>query len=333
MLDFSSNVNPLGPPAGLIEHLAGLLPEMGVYPLPQARLLREALARFLSLQSSRILVGNGASELIHLLVLWRRPRRVIVPAPTFSEYERAARLAGAAVEYYSLYPGRETPPEEVAARLRPGDLLVFCNPNNPTGILYPRKHLELLAGAASRLGAEMLVDESFIFLCADEEQSLRHYESPALWVVASLTKLWCLPGLRLGFLLGEEKALSPLGRLGDPWRVNSLAQEAGLYCLEKEAYREASLALIKTQRSFLREGLQAGEAFTVYPGAANYLLVRARDSRFRVSSFQDCLAREGFLIRRADNFPRLDERYFRVAVRLPEENRALLEAVARCWPG
>ena len=325
MIDFSSNVNPLGPPEGLLEHLNEALPEIVNYPTPQARELREKLSRFLGIPENRLIMGNGANELIHLLVLWKRPRRVLIPAPTFSEYERAAHLAGAQVERYSLRPGEKFDPRTLIGRLDYGDLVVFCNPSNPTGMLYGGKELQELVSAAGEKGALVMIDESFIPLTGQPEKSLRHNASSNLFIALSLTKLWALPGLRLGCLVGPENDVLELTRWGDPWRVNSLAQKAGLYCLDHEDYLEKTLELIKSERRFITERLEETGGFHVFAGAANYLLVQALEPGFDVAHCQERLARRGVLIRRADNFYGLDHTYFRVAVLKRPENRRLTE--------
>ena len=330
LVDFSSNINPLGPPPGLLEHLAGLLPNIVAYPTPQARELRAGLAEFLRVPVDRLLLGNGANELIHLILLWNRPGRVFIPAPSFSEYERAAKLAGAAVEYYSLLPGEEDDFSSLAGRLNRGDVLVFCNPNNPTGILYPRSKLVELVNEAGKKGADVMVDESFVSLTGKTEESLRDLEADNLWLAISLTKLWGLPGLRLGCALGPRDKIGKITVWGDPWRVNYLAQEAGLYCLAAEGYIEESLALVEKERHFLAGELKATGAFEVFDGAANYLLVKGLDPNFDIIHFQDYLAGRGVLVRRADNFNKLDRRYFRIAVRRRSENQRLLREV-KAW--
>jgi len=327
LIDFSSNVNPLGPPEGLLEYLNEALPEIVHYPTPQARELREKLSRFLGIPENRLIMGNGANELIHLLVLWKRPRRVLIPAPTFSEYERAAHLAGARVERFSLLPGERFDPQTLIGRLERGDLVVFCNPSNPTGMLYDKKELLELVRAAGEKEALVMVDESFIPLTGQPEKSLRHNASSNLFIALSLTKLWALPGLRLGCLVGPETDILELTRWGDPWRVNLLAQKAGLYCLARQDYLEEALQLIKTERRFITEGLEETGGLQVFEGAANYLLVQAVEPGFDVAHCQEHLARRGVLIRRADNFYGLDHTYFRVAVLKRPENRRLTEEI------
>ena len=326
-IDFSSNINPLGPPAGLIEHLAEALPEIVAYPTPQARELRLGLAQFFNLPEQRLLLGNGANELIHLLMILLRPRRVFVPAPSFSEYERAARLAGAIVERFPLPPGGEPDYNDLIGQLTQGDLLVFCNPSNPTGKLFRRSALLPLIKAAEERGAKVLLDESFIPLTGSADESLRDLELDHLWVVISLTKIWGLPGLRLGCLVGPSGEIAEISRWGDPWRVNSLAQEAGLYCLQQENYIAETLKLIAEERAYLVKQIKETGAFEVFEAAANFLLIRGLDPKFEVERFQADLARMGLLVRRADNFPGLDQRFFRIAVRKRVENERLIKAI------
>ncbi len=326
-IDFSSNINPLGPPDGLIDHLAAALPEVVSYPMPQARELRRKMAVFLNLQEESLLLGNGANELIHFITLWLRPRRVLVPAPAFSEYERAAKLAGSLVDYFPLPPAEELDGSRLVEQISQGDLLVFCNPNNPTGKLFARKDLLLLAEAAGERGASMLLDESFIPLTGRSDESLRDLQLENLWVVISLTKLWGLPGLRLGCLVGPGHQISEISRWGDPWRVNFLAQKAGLFCLDQQGYIDKTLNLISTERDYLTAGLEQTGAFKVFEGAANFLLLKGLNPAFKVDRFQADLARQGFLVRRADNFPGLDHRYFRIAVRRRPENERLMAEI------
>ncbi len=337
LIDFSSNVNPLGPPQGLIDHLNKFLPEIVHYPSPQARELRTKLSRFLGLQENRLILGNGANELIHLLVIWKRPRRVFVPAPTFSEYERAARLAGAGVKYYPLPPGEDFDLQFLAGNIGRNDLVVFCNPSNPTGKLFSGNALSSLVQASEDSGALVMIDESFIPLTGRPEESMRHAGNGNLWITLSLTKLWSLPGLRLGCLIGPEKEAAELSRWGDPWRVNILAQKAGLYCLEQEGYIEDTLALIEEERLFISRSLKETGAFRIFEGAANYLLVQGTEPGFDVLDFQDFLAGRGILIRRADNFNGLDRSYFRVAVLKRPDNVRLVEEIKKyleyLWSG
>ena len=328
LVDFSSNINPLGPPPGLVEHLAALLPQITAYPTPQARELREKISICFNVPAERLLLGNGANEMIHLIMLWRRPRRVLIPAPSFSEYERAAKLAGALVETYPLHPGETFEPELVAAKLEQGDLLVFCNPNNPTGRLYRRTDLLPLVEAAERRGAMVMIDESFIPLTSHPEESLLDLHSDHLWVVVSLTKIWGLPGLRLGYAAGPSVDVTEISRWGDPWRVNFLAQHAGVYCIDQKSYITDTLKLVEEEREFLTRRFRNDGHFEVFDGSANYLLLKGIDSGFHVADFQEGLAHKGVLVRRADNFKGLNQCFMRIAVKQRPDNLRLLQETA-----
>ncbi|MGI6308061.1 MAG: threonine-phosphate decarboxylase CobD [Dethiobacteria bacterium] len=326
--DFSSNINPLGPPPGLFKELQNnLLSDLCRYPVPQARVFRSALAAFLEVPVERLLIGNGANELIHLLFLWARPQRVIIPFPTFSEYERAAKLTGAEVRKFPL-PLETTSlkTDKIKELLNWGDFLVFCNPNNPTGLFYaPEKILEIIREAAKK-GITVLVDESFFFFTGRSlKEALLGRDYPNLWTVVSLTKLWALPGLRLGFLAGPGEKIKMLTHWGDPWRVNALAQRAGIFCLTQREYLNSSLEMIREEREYLLKNLREIKGLKVFPGEANYLLLKGEGENFSSTALFRFLAVRGILIRNAANFSGLDQRFFRIAVRQREDNQRLLK--------
>jgi len=327
-IDFSSNINPLGPPPGLIAHLQRQMDQVARYPQPGAALLRRGLAQRFNLPEERLLVGNGASDLIHLLFLYLRPKKVLLPVPTFSEYARAACLAGASVETLLFWEQADPALRAVISRLQGVDLLVLCNPNNPIGSYYSPEVMEELLLAAKRRGVTVLVDESFQPLAGlPPGQSAAATGLDNLFVVTSLTKIWALPGLRLGFLAGPGAAIKKLTACGDPWRVNSLAQLAGLYCLQHPEHEAKAVAEVNRERSFLQERLAALPGLTVFPGEANYLLLRGERNGFAAALLYRYLGQKGILIRMAENFPGLDRRYFRIAVRTRRENLLLLEAL------
>ncbi len=328
--DFSSNINPLGVPEGLPGELKDHLHEICSYPEPLAATLRRGLAGHLAIPEEKILLGNGANELIHLFFLWSRPGKVLIPAPTFSEYERAARLSGATVERFLLPPGVSLQAGELMKRLQGVDLVVLCNPNNPTGAYYRRELVEEVVLGARQRGAAVLLDESFFTLTGKPpSESMAPSGHDNLWTVVSLTKLWALPGLRLGYIVGPRGGIKKLSA-GDPWRVNALAQRAGLYCLKDEGYVRKSIELVREERQFLMGGLQEIDGLKVFPGEANFLLLRGEKEGFNSRQLYGRLASQGVLIRDASNFPGLDHRYFRVAVLRRPQNELLLEKIASC---
>ncbi|RJX24730.1 MAG: aminotransferase class I/II-fold pyridoxal phosphate-dependent enzyme [Dethiobacter sp.] len=333
--DFSSNINPLGPPQGLEEELKQHLGwDLCRYPTPQARDFRCSLARHLDLPEERLLLGNGASELIHLFFLWLRPRNAYIPAPSFSEYERAARIGGARIIRYPLHPGALLDPDAMVKQLSGPGALVFCNPNNPTGSFIPPDSLEEIIRESGKKEIDVLVDESFFSLTGrPSSESFSRHKSANLWVVTSLTKLWALPGLRLGYLYGSGKKFEELTRNGDPWRVNALAQRAGLYSLGDSNYLRRTLELIREEKEYLWREFKGIQGLMVFWGEANFFLLRGEKSGFSSTGLYRFMASRGILIRNAANFPFLDDRYFRVAVRCRNENIRLLDGLRQYFDG
>jgi len=151
------------------------------------------------------------------------------------------------------------------------------------------------------------------------------YSAGNLWIITSLTKNWGLPGLRLGCAAGPVDLVKQFTRWKDPWNVNSLAQVAGIYCCEAKEFIKDTIDLIKRERAYLLDAFQKTGRFKVFEGAANFLLMRCDSAGFKVAQFQEDLARQGVLIRRADNFKGLDHRFLRIAVKNRCDNQKLLE--------
>nr|WP_306812930.1 threonine-phosphate decarboxylase CobD [Paenibacillus soyae] len=334
-LDYSSNMNPLGPPAAVREILARYMDEISKYPDPVSRKLRAKLAKKHGIDQSAILVGNGAAELIDLAVRALRPSRMAIAAPCFGEYGDAAKKAGVPV-YEGLLRsdadfelGEQWVTEALEAS--GADLYLLGSPNNPTGALVEYRHIQRLLDS----GATVVLDEAFLdFLPDDEHRSLAAEASTngRLFVLRSMTKFYAIPGIRLGYIVGHPEALEAMRRLQVPWSVNSLAQAIGAAVLEDEAFAGETWAWLQSESEFLRAELRK-LGFRDYPGAVNYLLVRLPDDApFTSTELQQEMGRRGALIRDASLFTGLDHRYIRLAIKLRAQNARLIgvlrEAIA-----
>lgn len=341
ILDFSANLNPFGPPPAVMECLRRNLSSVAWYPEPHAAALKRRLAEAAGRPPGEVAVGNGASELIYLSAQVLRPRKALIVSPTFGEYERALRFAGVAApvaveRFYLAVPrhGGEPfrlPVDRLLARLRCGsvDLVVVCNPNNPTGTLVAGDDLAAISRAARAQGAWLLLDASFLDFLPAPEVGLPPEPWDRLIILKSLTKLYCLPGLRLGYMVAPADLVAAVEAARDPWSVNALAQIAGLQCLREEAYVARTREALPRFRRGLEDGLRwLGRSclpgLEVYPSAANFLLGRVPAAAGGAASLASRLVGRGILIRVAADFVPLDETYFRLAVRLPEENDRLL---------
>ena len=323
-LDFSANVSPLGLPAGVAAAITNALPTADRYPDPLCRELRAALAGAEGVPADWILCGNGAADLIFRLALALRPRRALLPAPTFAEYEAALQTVGCAVQRVFLREENEfAVTEEFIDAVTPEtDIVFLCQPNNPTGQVTPPALVERLVRRCAECGAVLVVDECFLDFLPDRDawtakQLLR--DAPQLIILKAFTKLYAMAGVRLGYALcGDAALLEKMRGAGQPWAVSSLAQAAGLAALQETAYAGAVRALIAEQRPRMAAGLRA-LGLRVMDGQANYLLFRA------TPDFGEKLRRRGAVVRSCANYPGLDAAWYRTAVRTAEENTRLLQ--------
>ena len=331
ILDFSASINPLGLSPRVEAAIRSAIPRVIHYPDPEAALLQSALASYHGLSSDCVLVGNGSTELIYLLARALAPRRALILHPAFSEYEAALELAGSRVERLILAEADGFLPQRspLISKLAGQELVVLANPGNPTGSLMPAGDLQSLAAASHEAGAVLVADEAFVDFV--EEASLKRSldRFPRLLVLRSLTKFFALPGLRIGYALASPELLGRLRPWKEPWSVNLLAEAAGAAALEDRGYQENSRSLIPSWREALSTGLQKFGALQVFPGAANYLLVKLLDESWTAPALRSALLREGIAIRDCSSFPGLGPQFFRVAARRPEEIQTLLGALER----
>ncbi|MFA5881885.1 MAG: aminotransferase class I/II-fold pyridoxal phosphate-dependent enzyme, partial [Eubacteriales bacterium] len=231
ILDFSANINPLGPSPKAIAAITSNLDAVTHYPDPEAKLLRQTAARLLNLPEELIVAGNGAVELIYLLMKVLGPRNVLIPAPTFNEYEIAAKINGSKIKDLLLneWEGFMLNKQDIFNQWGDADLLFICNPNNPTGCLTQRKDLKEIIQKAGQLGKYVVIDEAFMDFVPDRAKYsvvdlVPKYDN--LFVLYSLTKFFAFPGLRLGLGLGNRAVVQKINEIRDPWNVNCFAQLA-----------------------------------------------------------------------------------------------------------
>lgn len=327
LLDFSASINPLGMPLAVRAAAAAALDEAIHYPEIHAESLVAALASHHHLDPRHFLPGNGSTPLFALFARTLRPRRALVVRPAFSEYQRALQLAGTEIDTFDLTPENDfaLDPAQLLQKLTPAtDLLLIANPGNPSGALIEATTLLALAQAL-REDVIMAVDEAFIDFSPDASILAAVASAPNLYVFRSLTKFYAIPGLRVGYLAGPQSGIARLREAAEPWALSTVAIAAAQAALAAMAYRQESLQLLPQLREQLAGGLR-NLGLHVYPAAANYLLVRLDAAR--AEDGVSTLRQEGILLRACGNFPPLDARYLRVAVRTAAENVRLLAALS-----
>ncbi|MEK3701861.1 threonine-phosphate decarboxylase CobD [Paenibacillus sp. FSL R10-2199] len=327
-LDFSANINPLGPPPGVLALLRDAVSAITAYPDPGHRRLKALLAENLGVGMDWITVANGAAESMALLLLAAAPRRVGIVEPCFSEYRQLAEQFGAEVLSVQGTRGSDyrASVDEISGLLEQTDLLFLGQPNNPNGVQYPLDELRVLARRAEACGTILAVDEAFIdFIPEADRQSLlpelgayRH-----MVLVRSMTKFFAIPGLRLGFTAAHPELAAAMTGKQVTWSVNGLALLAGEACLQSgDGYVQETRALIAAERQLLRQGLlELG--CEVPPGEANFLLLRL-PAPWSAQELQQRLGAGGILVRSCAMYPGLEPGHMRVAVKGRADNARLL---------
>ena len=325
-LDFSANVSPLGLPQGVADAIVAALPTADRYPDPLCRELRTALSRAEQLPEPWILCGNGAADLIYRLGWALKPRRALLPAPTFAEYAAALESVGCEVKRKTLHEADNFAVTEafVQAVNQSIDLVFLCQPNNPTGQITPPELVQRLMRRCADCGAVLVVDECFLdFLQQRDALTAKPLlqAAPNLVILKAFTKLYAMAGVRLGYALCSNTALlAKMQAAGQPWGVSSLAQAAGAAALRETAYADAVRALIADPRPRLAAGLRA-LGLQVIEGSANYLLFRAPET------LGAALQQRGVCLRSCGNYPGLSAGWYRTAVRTAPENEQLLQTM------
>jgi len=326
--DFSANCNPLGLPESAKRAVIDSLETADRYPDPLSRRLREALGRHLGVRPEGIFCAAGAAEVIFRLTAAARPKKALLLAPGFAEYELALRASGCDVAFHYLSPdnGFVLTGSFLSELSDDVDTLFLCNPNNPTAQLIDPVLLRLILDACREKGILMVLDECFNgFLDDPGACSMRSYlpENPNLVILGAFTKLYGMAGLRLGYCLTSDlKLIAALEQAGQPWCVSSAASAAGIAALDDTEYLERSLKVVKDERAYLTAGLSS-LGLRVIGSDANFI--------FFLSPIPELgrLCRErGFLLRDCSNYRGLSEGYYRIAVRSHGENVRLLEALS-----
>ena len=329
-LDFSANINPAGLAPSVREALLASVDDVIRYPDPEARELKAALAERYNVPASQLVLGNGAAELFYLFLQTIRPRRVLLPVPSFSEYERAALAARCKISFFALSAENDfrVDWEELLAVLPVTDCIILGNPNNPTGTLVTRNELVRLLEEIKDGTQWLVVDESFLdFLLFDSRYTVRDLvaEYPRLFVVQSLTKFYALPGLRLGFGVAEENLAARLNAGKDVWNVNLLAQRAGVAALMDTEYQQKSRQQLIEEMQRLHKGIDGLHGIKAFPPSVNFMLLDVSGTGLNSSEFTAKLQARGILVRDCANYTGIeDDCYVRIAIRQPKENDRLL---------
>jgi threonine-phosphate decarboxylase len=328
IIDFSANINPLGYPPAVREAIVKGTDSILNYPDTDSFDLISGLSEYHGIGCDNILVGNGSTEFIYWIPMVFKPRKALIITPAFSEYEKALKIAGAEVSYFPAEAGKGFSPAitDLCSRLRDGfDIIYFCNPANPSGLLTSKDEVLLILTRAGDVGTLLVVDEAFMDFVEEESVKKEIFKFPNLMVMRSMTKFFGIPGLRIGYMIAGTSCIAKIRENKPPWTVSSLGQRAAAIALLDGDYIKETIKYVRSEREFLRNALDAIPGLMTHESSANFILVHMAD-RICLSSteLRDRLVQEGILIRDCRSFHGLGTRFFRVAVKKHEENIVLI---------
>ncbi|KIL44031.1 histidinol-phosphate transaminase [Jeotgalibacillus alimentarius] len=330
LIDFSENSMPSGPPKAVKEHWGDWYAAASSYPDPDGRRLKKLLSEKHRTDQSQVLLGNGAAELMMTALRLFRGKEVGVIHPAFSEYERVIKANDGLVRHFYTNESTGWLPDdqEIEDFLSEPDRALFvCNPNNPTGIRLERHVLISWLTIAERSGSTLLLDEAFIDM-AGEAYSLSDYTgSQSLIIFRSMTKMYSIAGLRLGYLLADAAAVKKIRPFLPHWNVNQIALLAGEAVIQDHAYTEKARDFIRKERLRITTALRQLD-FKVSASEANYLLIQPSDP-MQTEALWRSLLKEGLVLRHTYNYRGLDGRWLRAGIKCHEQNTQLIGAISR----
>lgn len=331
---FSANVNPLGVSYKLRETLANHIDAITSYPDREYSSLRESIASYINADKEHIMVGNGSTELISIFISMVAPKKALLLAPTYSEYEREITLSGGSYSYYPLQKENDfkLDVEQFTDNLEEDlDLLILCNPNNPTSTTLTTTELRYILTSCKQKNIYVIIDETYVEFVENIDEITAVplvNEFDNVTILRGISKFFAAPGLRLGYAVcSNETLLSEIKEKKNPWTINSLASIAGEIMFSDKEYIQKTKELISTERNRICDRLNKIEGLKVYPSYANFVLVEIMRPGLTAFGLFEKAIRQGLMIRDCVTFPGLSESFFRFCYMMPEKNEELLQVI------
>ncbi|NLO08954.1 MAG: aminotransferase class I/II-fold pyridoxal phosphate-dependent enzyme [Clostridiales bacterium] len=334
IVSFAANVNPLGISPKLKETLSEQIDSIMSYPDREYASLRKKIAEYVNADIEDVIVGNGSTELISLFILIKHPKKALIVGPTYSEYEREVSLGGGCSLYYRLEEEDDfridikSLDNELKSDV---DLLVICNPNNPTSSAITRSDMRKILDICKKKGIFVMVDETYVEFTEDVQKITcvpltRYYNN--IVILRGISKFFAAPGLRLGYAVcGNGDLLKEMNQRKNPWTINSLAAIAGEIMFTDEDYISKTRRLISKERDRVCQILKECPNIKVFSPTANFVLIKILKDEVSSMDLFEAAIKKGYLIRDCSTFPFLDNKFIRFCFMKPEQNDALIEVL------
>ncbi|MCD1147601.1 aminotransferase class I/II-fold pyridoxal phosphate-dependent enzyme [Peptoniphilus sp. KCTC 25270] len=331
VMDFSSNVNPIGPSKKALQYLRENLDQASVYPDPEYVDLLKEISNYTHANPEHILLGSGTTNLIKDFIHYVNPKRALLNSPCYSEYENELNLIGSEVFHYNLDYHRNftVSVDEVIEIIQKNsiELYVITNPNNPTGTILNRVDIERIVEATN---IPILIDETYIEFTDRSVYSCSAFAAtnPNIFVVRSTSKFFATPGIRLGYAItSNQKVLDSMGKNFSLWGINIFAEMMGKVMFSDETYKAVTYNHIQREKDKMISALETVEQLKVFPSYGNFVLVKIKDRSATAKELREFLLPRKIVIRDCSNFKNLDERFFRFCILSKEANDLLIQGV------
>lgn len=322
VIDFSSNINPLGPIEGLEKYLFENFKHVKVYPDIRYRKLKSNVAQYLNVKPEEVIVGNGAVEIINNIILMFN--KIVTFIPCFSEYVLRPKIYNKELVTIEMSKKFEIKLEHLYKNLSGGELVILGNPNNPTGRKIEKETLLEIVSLTLKKGCFLLLDETFHEFTDgyNSIELLKDFKN--IIILRAATKFFALPGVRLGYAYASEEFVKKYSTYELPWSVNTFAELASDVIFNQQ-YIAKSKEYIKEQRSYVLKKLKEINYLVPYETDCNFILIKL--NKYNESYVYEKMLEKNILVRKCSTFPGLDDKYIRVAIRKKEENDLLLESL------
>lgn len=325
LLDYSSNINPLGLPKGFSDNIGEALKNAVRYPDIKYRELIRNIKDYTGVEKVDVILGNGAAEVIDLSISCFK--NILIVVPSFVEYELDAKKWGCNIEYSYLSPKMEINYKDIIKKLSKMQALIIGNPNNPNGSIINKKDFHEILEFCEKEGKTIIIDEAFIEFTGDLEDSFINYTENyrCLFIIRAITKFFAMPGVRFGYgISSDEKLTKAIAEKQNPWNINCFAEIAVKYSLNDKEYIKKSLQWVKEERKFLLGELNKIQCIkNIFPTRANFILCKL-DNVNEEQVYNFCI-KQGIIIRKAHNFKGLDQSFIRLAIKDRVSNEKLLK--------
>lgn len=331
---FSANVNPLGISPKLRTTLSSKIDAISTYPDREYTSLRKCIGSYVGTSYHNIIVGNGSTELISLLLQMKHPKKAMILAPTYSEYEREISLGGGSSVYYRLEESNDfqfdlnSLSNSITTDV---DLLIICNPNNPTSSAIYRNDMKKILDLCKQKDIFVMVDETYVEFAEDMKDITaipltESYDN--IIVLRGISKFFAAPGLRLGYAIcGNSELINKINTVKNPWTINTLAAIAGEIMFADDDYINKTKNYINSERNRIYSILESCSSFKVYRPTANFFLVKILKDNITSKDLFDAAIKKGLMIRDCSTFASLNDKFIRFSVMEQRKNDELLDVL------